>query len=288
MKVFVTGASGWIGSAAVAELVAAGHDVVGLARSDASAEHVAELGAEVLRGSIDQPDGLRETAAGVDAVVHLAYHHDFSQMAEAAELDRGVIAAVGEALPEGGTLLIASGTLGLATGRPGTEEDRPEPSGHPRLANADLALSLADRGLHPVVARFAPTVHGAGDHGFTARLVEIARESGVSAYVGDGANRWPAVHRLDAGELVRRAVEDPTMPIVHAIAEEGVAARDIATAIGEGLGLPVEPRPAEHFGWLGAFFAADIPASSDLTRERLGWEPSRAGLIADLEAGSYF
>lgn len=294
MRVFITGASGWIGSATTTELLAAGHQVLGLARSDAAAATIAGLGAEVRRGDLADLDSLRAGATECDAVVHLGYHHDFSQMPEAAELDRAAIETLGEALEGSGRpLVIASGLLGLATGRPATERDLPRPDVHPRTANAAAALAFADRGVRSVVARFAPTVHGAGDHGFVATLVAIAREKGVSAFVGDGANRWPAVHRLDAADLVRRAVEDaPAGSILHASAEEGVTGRAIADAIGRGLDLPVVPVPVErageHFGWLGQFFGADIPATSELTRELLGWSPSRPGLVEDLDAGHYF
>jgi nucleoside-diphosphate-sugar epimerase len=294
MRIFVTGASGWIGSAAVTELLAAGHQVVGLARSDASAAAVTALGAEVHRGSIDDPAGLQAIAQDCDGVVHLAYNHDFSQMGNAADTDRQVIEALGAALEKtSGFLFIASGTLGLAPGRVGTELDNPDPAAHPRVANAALALSLADRGVRSGTVRFAPTVHGDGDHGFIAVLVDIARTRGVSAYVGDGANRWPAVHRLDAAQLIRLAVEKaPAGSVLHAVADEGVPTRQIAEAIGSGLGVPVQSIPAEqadeHFGWIGRFFAFDAPASNTLTRELLGWEPTHPGLLDDLAAGHYF
>jgi nucleoside-diphosphate-sugar epimerase len=293
MRVFVTGASGWIGSAVVAQLVGSGHQVLGLARSQASADVVAALGAQVHRGSIDDPDSLRAGAADADGVVHLGYDHDFAQMQRAAATDRAAIAALGTAL-EGSDrpLVVPSGTLGLAPGRVGTELDRPDPALHPRVANGQLALDLADHGVRTSVVRFAPTVHGAGDHGFVATLVAIAREKGVSAYVGDGANRWSAVHRDDGAALVVRALlQAPAGSVLHGTAEDGVPTRDIAEAIGRSLGLPVVSVPAEqaaeHFGWLGIFFASDAPASSALTRDLLGWEPVGPGLIADLDAGHY-
>ena len=294
MKVFVTGASGWIGSATTTELVAAGHHVVGLVRSDSAAATVASLGAQVQRGSLDDLDSLRAGAAGCDAVVHLGYDHDFSQMERAARTDRQVIDTLGDTLEgTGAALLIASGTLGLATGRVGTERDTPAPGGHPRGANAVAALALADRGVRSSVIRFAPTVHGAGDHGFVATLVGIAREKGVAAYVGDGANRWPAVHRSDAAQLVRLAVESaPAGSVLHAVAEDGVPARAIAEAIGRGLDLPVTSLPADqaaaHFGWMGMFFGADCPASHELTTALLGWQPTHQGLLDDLAEGHYF
>jgi nucleoside-diphosphate-sugar epimerase len=295
MRVFVTGASGWIGSATVAELLDAGHQVVGLARSERAAEAIAALGAEVRRGELDDLDALRAGAAASEGVVHLGYNHDFSRMDDAARTDRAAIEAIGETLAGSDRpLLIASGTLGLTSGRVATEQDLPpDPEVHPRVGNALVALSYGDRGVRALVVRFAPTVHGEGDHGFVARLVEIAREKGVSGYVGDGSNRWPAVHRLDAGRLVRLAVEDAQAgSVLHATAEDGVPARAIAEAIGRGLGVPAvsiaAEQAGEHFGWLGGFFGADAPASSTATRAMLGWKPAQPGLIEDLDAGSYF
>jgi len=290
VRIFVTGASGWIGSAVVPELQAAGHEVIGLARSDEAAKTIANSGAEVVRGELADLDLLRATAASSDGVVHLGYVHDFSRMPEAAATDRAAIETFGAALAgSGAPLLIASGVLGLARGRAATEQDDPDPAVHPRVGNAQVTLSFAAQDVRPIVVRFAPTVHGAGDHGFVARLVEIARERGTSGYVGDGANRWPAVHRQDAARLVRLAVDAaPAGSVLHAVAEEGVPTHAIAEAIGRGLDLPVAPAAPEEFGWLGAFFAADCPASSAITQQRLDWSPEHPGLVADLDAGHYF
>jgi len=295
MRVFVTGASGWIGSAVIAELVDAGHEVTGLARSDASAAAVQDAGAEVVRGSLDDLDTLAKAAAAADGVIHTAYIHDFSRMEAAAATDRTAIEALATALEGSGRpLVITTGTGVLQPGRPVTEDDRHDPStpGHPRRENETLALGLADHGVRTAIIRPAPSVHGYGDHGFVARLVQIAHEQGASGYVGDGANRWAAVHRLDAAHLYRLALERaPAGTVYHAVGEEGVATRDIAEVIGRQLDLPlvsVDPdKAADHFGWLGAFFSWDAPASNALTRERLGWEPTHQGLIADLEAGFY-
>ena len=293
MRLLVTGASGWIGSATVSELVAAGHQVSGLARSEGAASTVARLGAHVVRGSLDDQASLRAAAAGVDGVVHLAYNHDFSQMGAAAQTDRAAIDIFANALAgSGGPLLIASGTLGLAPGRVGTEDDMPNPAAHPRVGNGAYTLGLAERGIRPLVVRFAPTVHGAGgDHGFVAVLARVAREKGVAACIGDGANRWPAVHRQDAAKLVRLAVESTTAGVLHAVAEEGIAARDIARWLGDSLGLPTASIPPEqaaaHFGWIATFFAADAPASNAKTRAALGWTPSGPTLRDDIAAGAY-
>jgi nucleoside-diphosphate-sugar epimerase len=294
MAIFVTGASGWIGSAVTRELLDAGLPVVGLARSDAAAETIAGLGAEVRRGDLNDLDVLREAAAASDGVVHLGYNHDFSRMEDAARTDFAAVETIGAALA--GTnrpFAIASGVIGLGAGRTITEQDTPPAGGHPRMATAAAALALVPRGVRTLILRFAPTVHGPGDHGFLAVLVAIAREKGVAGYIGDGSARWPAVHRLDAAHLVRRAVSDaPAGTNVHAVAESGVPTRDIAEAIGRGLGLPVESIPAdraaEHFGWMGRFFGIDTVVSSEATQQLLGWKPEHPGLIADIDAGYYF
>jgi nucleoside-diphosphate-sugar epimerase len=293
MRYFVTGASGWIGSAAVSELLTAGHDVVGLARSDDAAETVAALGAQVHRGSLDDAESLRSGATEADGVLHLGYHHDFSQMAEAAQLDQRAIETFGEVLSgTDGALVIASGALGLAPGRVATEHDRPDPAVHPRVANAETALALADHGVRSSVVRFAPTVHGPGDRGFIATLVELARRTGAAAYIDDGSSRWPAVHRLDAATLLRLALEAaPAGSVLHAVDEQGIPTREIAEAIGRLLDVPARSVPAaqagEHFGWIGRFFGMDSAVSNSQTRELLGWAPTHQGLLADLAAGSY-
>lgn len=294
MRILVTGASGWIGSASVKELISAGHHVLGLSRSDEAAAKLAKLGAQVVRGSLDDLASLRAAAALAEGVVHLGYNHDFSQMPAAAQTDRAAIDAFADVLQgTGGPLLIASGTLGLAPGRVGTEEDTPSADVHPRIANSAYTLGLAERGIRSMVMRFAPTVHGAGgDHGFVAALARIAREKGVSAFIGDGLNRWPAVNRLDAAKLVQLSIASATPgSVLHAVAEEGVSTRDIATALGEFLDVPVASispdRANAHFNWLGMFFAADAPASSTRTRALLGWEPTHETLMEDIAAGHY-
>jgi nucleoside-diphosphate-sugar epimerase len=299
MRIFVTGASGWIGSAVVAELLAGGHEVLGLARSDASAAAVAAAGAEVRRADIGDLDVLRAAAGESDGVVHLAFRHDvaFSGDFEAAVTsDRAAIDAFGEVLA--GTdrpLAIASGVAGLRPGTLATERDMGEPFGGPggRVLCERAALALADRGVRSMSVRFAPTVHGAGDNGFIARVVAADREAGRAAYAGDGANRWPAVHRSDAARLIRLGIEGaPAGSVLHATGEEGVAIRDVAQAIGSGLDLPVtsisDEEAEAQFGFLARFLALDMPVSSALTRELLSWQPTGPGLIADLEQGHYF
>ncbi len=305
MRVFVTGASGWIGSAVVPELIGAGHEVVGLARSDASAAALTAAGAQVQRGTIDDLDILRSAAETSDGVIHLAFKHDIAfsgGFESAAEADRLAVDAFGEALAGSGRpFVIASGTLMVSLGRVATERDGRDPSsaahlsGGPqtRATTALATLSLADRGVRSCVLRLPPTVHGDGDNGFMATLVGITSDKGVSGYIGDGSNRWPAVHRFDAAHLFRLAVEQaPAGSVLHAVADEGVPIRDVAEVIGRHLDVPVASIPpeqaAEHFTWLARFIGADSPASSALTRELLGWRPAGPGLLEDLEKGHYF
>jgi nucleoside-diphosphate-sugar epimerase len=270
----------------VPELVNAGHQVVGLARSDASAQKLTEAGADVHRGDLADLDSLRSGAKDADGVIHLAFHHDFDNFTNAGELDRQAITALGETLADSGRpLVVTSGTAGHAVGQVLTE-DQPANPHSPRLSE-QAALAFADRGVRVSIVRLAPTTHGNGDYGFVPVLINVAREKGVAAYVGDGTNRWSAVHRNDAAVLFRLAVEAPTGGVVHAIGEEGVATRAIAETIGRHLGVPVTSvapdNALDHFGWIGAFFALDIPASSSLTRQRLGWNPTGIGLLEDLK-----
>ena len=295
MRVFVTGASGWIGSATVDELLAAGHEVTGLARSDASAAALQAKGARVRRGDLDDLASIRAGAEAADAVIHLANKHDWSDMAGTVAAERAAVQTIGDALAgTGRPFLFASGVAGLITGRPATEDD-PSPfhgPDSPRGGSENLALEFAGRGVHPVSLRFAPTVHGAGDHGFIATIAAVAREKGVSGYPGDGTNRWAAVHRSDAARLVALGLaKAPAGARLHAVAEEGIPSRDIAQAIGRAFSLPVASIAPEdvqdHFGWIATFFAMDLAATSTATRELLGWEPAGPTLIEDLGAGAY-
>ncbi|GAY14584.1 SDR family oxidoreductase [Mycobacterium sp. shizuoka-1] len=287
MKLFVTGASGWVGSAVVPELISAGHQVVGLARSEASATKLTAAGAEVHRGDLSDLDSLRSGAAQADGVIHLAFHHDFDNFVDAGELDRQAITALGETLEGSGRpLVVTSGTAGHAPGQLLTE-DQPANPQSPRTSEP-AALAFADRGVRVSIVRLAPTVHGDGDYGFIPVLIGVARAKGVSAYPGDGTNRWSAVHRDDAAVLFRLAAESAeTGTILHAVGEQAVATRDIAENFGRHLDVPVTsiaPDAAfDHFGWIGAFFGIDMPASSAITQQRFGWQPINVGLLEDLD-----
>jgi len=305
MRVFVTGASGWIGRGVVPELTGAGHTVVGLARSQESAAALGAAGAEVRKGSLDDLETLRDAAASSDGVIHLAFKHDLAftgDFAGAAEADLRAIQTFGDALAGSGKpFVIASGVLGLAPGRVATERDglaaddgQGDLSGpERRRANAQLTLAMADRGIRSAVVRLPPTCHGDGDNGFMAAAIGFARDKGAAAYVGDGSNRWPAVHRDDAARLFRLALESaPAGSALHAIGDEGVPMREVAGVFAEHLDVPavsVAPEQAgDYVGWLGLFWGLDSPASGRITSELLGWHPTRPGLIADLREGHYF
>ena len=297
MRVFVTGATGFIGPAVVRELLGAGHQVTGLARSDRAAADLAAAGAEVHRGSLTDLDSLRAGAAEADGVIHTAYIHDFSPTgdpAAAARTDGQAIQALGEALAGSGRpLVVASGSALLAPGRLATEDDdMPGDTPHPRVSE-QVALQFAGRGVRVAAMRLPPSVHGQGDHGFVPALIGIARAKGLAAYVGDGSNRWAAVHRLDAARLFRLALQEaPAGARLHAVGDEGVPFRDIADVIGRHLNVPVTGISREeadgHFRGLTLFASMDVPASSALTQQRFGWHPAQPGLIADLDEGHYF
>jgi len=297
MRVFVTGATGFIGSAVVRELAGAGHQVVGLARSDQAAATLAAAGAAVHRGSLEDLDSLRSGAAAADGVIHTAYIHDFTETNDAAayaRVDGRAIEAIGEVLAGSDRpLVVAAGLPVPAPGRVTTEEDAaPDNPAYPRVSE-QVALSLAGRGVRVSAVRLPPTVHGQGDHGFVPALIGIARTKGLSAHVGEGANRWAAVHRLDSARLFRLALQAaPAGTRLNAIGDEGVPFRDIAQAIGRHLNLPVTAISREeadgHFGLFALFTSLDVPASSALTQERFGWHPAHPGLIPDLDEGHYF
>jgi nucleoside-diphosphate-sugar epimerase len=296
MRLFLTGASGWIGSAVIPELLAHGHEVLGLARSDTAVEKVAASGAEVLRGDLQDLDVLRAGAEQADGVVHLAFRHDIAwsgQFEEAAASDRRAIEVFGDVLAGSDRpLAIASGVAGLRPGGIATEEDRPDEEASPRAASERAVLALARRGVRSISVRFAPTVHGAGDHGFIARIIDADRSHGTAGYLGAGETRWAAVHRSDAARLVRLATERaPGGSVLHAVGEEGVAMRDIADAISRRFELPASPispeQARERFGFLAQFVGLDMAASSWITRDLLKWEPTGPTLTQDIALGAY-
>lgn len=295
MRVFVTGATGWIGSAAVDDLLATGHEVLGLARSRGAAEALAAKGAAVLRGGLDDLDSLRQGAAAADAVLHLANKHDWSNPAESNRAERAAVGAIADALVDTGKpFALASGLFRPGAPRPAIETDANPNTGPEanRGGSENLALDYVDRGVGSIALRFAPTVHGTGDHGFISVIVAAARRTGVSGYVGDGTNSWAAVHRTDAGRLARLALEQaPPGTRLHAVAEPAITTRAIADAIAEALRLPttsIDPADAvDHFGFIGRFFALDMTATSDATRQAYGWNPTGPTLIEDIANGAY-
>jgi nucleoside-diphosphate-sugar epimerase len=294
MRVFITGSTGWVGSAVVKELIGAGHQVLGLTRSDQGAQALQAAGADIHRGALSDLDSLKSGAAKSDAVIHTAFNHDFSKFADNCAEDERAIEALGAVLKGSDRpLLVSSGVALLSPGRTATEEDvPPKPSPFPRKSE-DATAALREQGVRASTIRLAPSVHGHGDHGFVPILIGIARAKGVSAYIGEGRNLWPAVHRIDAARVYRLALEHGAEARhFHAVAEEGVSFKRIAEVIGRRLNIPVVSKSpaeaAEHFGWFAMFAGIDAPTSSALTRAQLGWKPEHPGLIADLDHDAYF
>jgi len=292
MRVFVTGASGFVGSAVVNELLAAGHKVLGLVRADSAVEKLKELGAEAQQGDVNDLDTIRKCASECDAVIHTAFNHDFSQYKASCEADRLVIEAFGEALAGTNKPMVITSGVGLLRSDTLIDEEDKLPAGSdviPRAASEEAAAVATAKGADVYVVRLPPTTHGDGDHGFVFTIASKAKENGKSAYIGDGTNRWAAVHRFDAAKVYRLIVEkQPELKTFHPVAEEGIPFKDIATTIGNGLEMPIESITKEeaeaHFGWLAHFAAFHCPASSQKTREILGWIPTHTDLLKDIEA----
>ncbi|QQL50444.1 SDR family oxidoreductase [Mucilaginibacter ginkgonis] len=297
MRVFVTGATGFVGSAVVKELINAGHQVLGMTRSEKGAEDLRAAGADVHHGTLEDLDSLRSGALQCDGVIHTAFIHDFSDFKKNCETDRGVVAALASALA--GTdkpLIVTSGTV-LGAAKPGdvATEDfvaTSETTHHPRVASEEAAALAKQQGINVSIMRLPPSVHDRGDHGFIPMLINLAREKGISAYIGEGANRWPAVHRLDVASLYRLALEKGISATYHAVGDTEIPTREIAESIGKHLNIPVKSISAEeapeHFGWITDFFAGDFPASAKISQERTGWKATHIGLLEDLETGDYF
>jgi nucleoside-diphosphate-sugar epimerase len=296
MRVFVTGASGFVGSAVVKDLLAAGHQVLGMVRSDKGAEKVAAAGAEVHRGDIYDLESVKSGAAVCDAVIHTAFDHDFSKFKENCETDRKVVTAIASVLEGTDKPFVITSGVGLVSslGRPANEDDVPQSSNiNPRVASEEAAMAAAAKGVDTYIMRLPPTVHGAGEFGFIPMVINVDKSKGASAYIGDGANRWPAVHRFDAAALYRLAIEKkPSLKVFHAVAEEGIPFKEIAEAIGKGLNLPVVSKTGdeatEHFGWFSHFAGLDCPSTATKTIEATGWSPKEPGLIKDMFSGWYF
>jgi nucleoside-diphosphate-sugar epimerase len=295
MRVFVTGASGFVGSAIVQQLLQAGHQVLGLARTDNAAQALIKAGAEAHRGNLDDLESIKKGTAGCDAVIHTAFNHDFTQFKANCEHDREVIRALGAALAGSNRPLVITSGVGLLNyGRLVTEDDKPAGSDViPRAASEEAANAVAAQGVNTYIVRLPPTVHDQGDHGFIPMVIGMAKEKGESVYIGEGQNRWPAVHRLDAALVYRLIVEkQPQQKVYHAVGEESISFRQIATAIGQGLKVPTVskdgPEAEAHFTWFKHFASLDCPASSEQTRKALSWEPRQPGLLDDLASGVYF